>query len=202
MSIAIIGHGPSLLHSNMGDKINSYDTVIRQKAVSHQLVTQLPKDFGTKTSIICGSYTIREALFWDSRAKVWVFTDSRHDSINIENDSRFTLLKEDCENWNNIYRSLRTENYIPNSKMTKYPTSSDIGHNHMSCGLHTILYACILLKPSHIALFGFDNLKTGDFTWSVTRGERWDKYPDHRWDVENKLIDLIKDKYSVELQFI
>ncbi|MFN9953306.1 MAG: glycosyltransferase family 29 protein, partial [bacterium] len=111
LNIAIIGHGPSLLNSNLGNNIDSFDIVIRQKAVSHSLMTTYPEDFGKKTSIICGSYTIKEALFWDSKADIWVFADSRHEKINIKPDLRFTLLKDKCDYWNDFYRSLRTENF-------------------------------------------------------------------------------------------
>lgn len=202
MKIAIVGHGPSLQSAGLGPIIDSHDIVIRQKAIAHNLVCTYPKDFGKKTSIICGSYTIRESLFWDVNAKIWVFVDSRHSDINIPADNRFIILKDVCNYWNNIYRSLRTNNYIRHKKMTIHKTSSDVGHNHMSCGLHTIIYACEILKPKKLTLFGFDNIKSGAFTWSLTRGESWDQYPDHRWDVEQTLVKNISDKYNVELDFV
>lgn len=201
-NVAIVGHGPSMHNSSLGKVIDSYKTVIRQKAVSSDLVRRFSNDFGIKTSIICGSYTIKEALFWDSNADIWVFIDSRHENIEIKKDLRFTLLPEVCIYWNNIYRSLRSDNYIRNEKMTIHATSSDVGHNHMSCGMHTIIYACEILKPDKITLFGFDNVKTGNFTWSLTRGETWDKYPDHRWDVEKELISMVSKNYSVEFEFV
>lgn len=201
-SIAIIGHGPSMINSNFGNLIDSYSTVIRQKLVSRDLVAYSSADFGTKTNIVCGSYTIKEALFWHPSAKVWVFIDSRHKNLSFTDEStRYTLLKDTCNEWNEIYRSLRTDNYIKDIRMTTYATSSDLGHNHMSCGTHTIIYACEILKPKEITLFGFDNVKNGSFTWSMTRGESWKQYPDHRWDIENKLLSLIQDKYSVEFIF-
>lgn len=200
--IAIIGHGPSMSGSNFGTLIDSYDIVVRQKAVSLNLVNNFFNDFGRKTSIICGSYTIKEALFWHPNAKVWVFTDSRHEKLNIIPDKRFILLRDLCDYWNSLYRSLRTDNYIRNEKMTIHQTSSNIGHNHMSCGMHTIIYACEIFKPSSIDLFGFDNVKTGNFTWSLTRGESWNQYPDHRWDIENKMLNIISQKYSVEFKLL
>lgn len=202
MKISIIGHGPSMLNSNLGAIIDSYDIVIRQKAVAASLINTYPEDFGKKTSIICGSYTIRESLFWDTKAQVWVFVDSRHEKINIKPDLRFNLLKEKCDYWNNFYRSLRTENFTRNDKMTVHPTSSDIGHNHMSCGLHTIMYACEILKPKKLTLFGFDNISSGSFNWSLTRGKEWDQYPDHRWDIEKEVLLALADRYSVDFEFI
>lgn len=201
-SIAIVGHGPSMANSFFGTTIDSYNTVIRQKAVSSELVKYHSKDFGQKTDIVCGSYTIREALFWHPSAKVWVFIDSRHsDLVNLDKSNKFLLLPEFCNHWNNIYRSLRSSNFIKNSKMSNYSTSSSIGHNHMSCGLHTILYACEILKPKKLTLFGFDNIKNGEFTWSLTRGKEWNQYPDHRWDTENIMVNTISKEYSVEMEF-
>jgi len=201
--IAIIGHGPSMLNSNFGDTIDSYDIVIRQKAISYDLVKKYPKDFGSKTSIICGSYTIKDALlFWNNLADVWVFVDSRHDKISIKTDTRFTILKDKCDYWNNFYRSLRTEDFIRNEKMTIHPTSSELGHNHMSCGLHTIMYACEILKPKKLTLFGFDNITSGKFNWSLTRGPNWNLYPDHRWDIEKEMLLVLADRYSVEFEFV
>ena len=200
--IAIIGHGPSILNSNLGSSIDSYDTVIRQKAVSQSLVHNYPKDFGTKTSIICGSYTIKEALLWEPAANIWVFVDSRHEKLNIATDLRFTLLKDKCDYWNNFYRSLRTDDFTRHEKMTTHATSSDVGHNHMSCGLHTIMYACEILKPKKLTLFGFDNISSGKFNWSLTRGPDWNQYPDHRWDIEKEMLLVLADRYSVEFNFI
>jgi hypothetical protein len=200
--IAVVGHGPTMLNSNLGDNIDSYDIVIRQKAVSQSLVHNYPKDFGTKTSIICGSYTIKEALLWEPAANIWVFVDSRHEKINIKPDLRFTLLKDKCDYWNNFYRSLRTDDFTRHEKMTTHATSSDVGHNHMSCGLHTIMYACEILKPKKLTLFGFDNISSGKFNWSLTRGPDWNQYPDHRWDIEKEMLLVLADRYSVEFNFI
>lgn len=200
--IAIVGHGPSMMNSNLGSRIDSYDTVIRQKAVSSALVSNFPNDFGIKTSVVCGSYTIKEALFWSGHANVWVFVDSRHEKLNIVQDPRFTILKDKCEFWNNLYRSMRTDNFVRDEKMTIHQTSSDLGHNHMSCGLHTIMYACEILKPKKLTLFGFDNISSGKFTWSLTRGPQWNQYPDHRWDIEKEILSLMSNKYSVQFEFV
>jgi hypothetical protein len=202
MSIAIIGHGPSVKGSSFGNIIDSHDIVIRQKLVSQTLINTYPKDFGQKTSIVCGSYTIKEALFWEPKADIWVFLDSRHEKINIKQDLRFIILEDKCNYWNNFYRSLRTEDFTRDEKMTIHPTSSDVGHNHMSCGLHTIMYACEILKPKKLTLFGFDNVALGKFNWSLTRGPEWDQYPDHRWDIEKELLLILSDHYSVDFEFI
>jgi len=72
----------------------------------------------------------------------------------------------------------------------------------LSAGFHTILYACQFLKPETITLAGFDNVESGGFTWSITRGPKWDKYPDHRWDMEHDLIGDVEREFGVEVKFL
>jgi len=200
MSVAIVGHGPSMLKSKSGIEIDSHDVVIRQKAIGKVILDSNPADFGSKVSYICGSWTIRNTLFW-APVPVWVFCDSRHSNIRLLGNENYKVLLNECNYWNEFYRNKRTKNYMRNEKMTIHKTSSEIGHNHMSCGLHTIMYTCELLNPSKIILYGFDNIKSGEFTWSLTRGEDWNEYPDHRWDIENLLLNEFKVKYNVEFEF-
>ena len=47
--------------------------------------------------------------------------------------------------------------------------------------------------------YGFDNVKTGTFTWSLMRGPDWEQYPDHRWDVEKEMARLVAARHDVEL---
>jgi hypothetical protein len=77
-----------------------------------------------------------------------------------------------------------------------------LGHPHLSAGFHAILYACRFLKPSKVVLAGFDNIESGSFTWSITRGPDWGKYPDHRWDIEHDLLLDIGDEFGVEVSFL
>jgi hypothetical protein len=72
----------------------------------------------------------------------------------------------------------------------------------LSAGFHTILYTCRFLKPETITLAGFDNLESGGFTWSITRGPKWDKYPDHRWDMEHDLIGDVEREFGVEFKYL
>ena len=69
----------------------------------------------------------------------------------------------------------------------------------MSAGLHAILYACHL-GYREIVLFGFDNVASGGFTWSVTRGPEWNQYPDHRWDIEREMVKLIGSEYGASIR--
>jgi hypothetical protein len=189
-----------MLGSNSGKEIDLFETVIRQKAVGKHILDNNPNDFGSKVSYICGSWTIQNSLFW-APVPVWVFCDSRHPNVKLSGNENFTVLLDKCNYWNEFYRNKRTAGYVRNKKMAVHNTSSEVGHNHMSCGLHTIMYACEILKPSKICLYGFDNIKSGDFTWSLTRGKDWNQYPDHRWDIENILLLEFQERYNVHFEF-
>lgn len=201
MKVAIIGHGPSMMNSNMGSFIDSYDIVIRQKPVSYNLVINNFKDFGKKTDIICGSWTVKGALKWHNTALIWTFIDARHEFEEIIFSDDYVVLPDLCNTWNKKFRDMRTDTFNFKDKVITYKTSDTKGTRHMSCGLHTILYTCELLKPKTISLFGFDNVKNGNFTWSLTRGKTWAGYADHRWDTEHHMLNEISKKYSVCFEF-
>ena len=77
-----------------------------------------------------------------------------------------------------------------------------MGHDHMSAGLHTLIYACKYLNPSNIDLIGCDNLATGQWSWSITRGPDWNQYPDHRWDVEHDMVSMIGRHFNVPINYL
>lgn len=210
MSVAIVGHGPSMLGSCNGELIDSFDFVVRQKALSQGLILNNKKDFGNKVSAICGSWTIKNALFWSYSAQKWVFLDRRHSDVSKAETEKYEkitgarVLKDTCQHWTDLYTNSRSSSYTWShlDEITTHSTSDDKGVRHLSCGLYTIIYACELLKPKEITLFGFDNIKSGNFTWSLARGPNWKDYPDHRWDTENALIPVIEKVYEVRLKFI
>jgi len=192
-----------MLENKHGEFIDSHDTVIRQKRCSETL--KHPEQFGTKTDIVCGSYTIAPQMVVDMPdCEYWVFMDSRHQDFPfasydwVAKHLPCTILKPVCDEWNARYRMSRTPYEKPDGMQEFTP----IGHNHLSAGFHTILYACELLKPKEIDLVGFDNIKTGDFTWSVTRGPDYNKYPDHRWDIEHDLIKIVESNYATRCNFV
>ena len=200
--VAIIGHGPSMLEHEYGAEIDEHATVIRMKRCEETL--KHPEQYGTKTDIVCGSYTIALMLPQHMpKNEYWAFLDSRHDDLPWSVVGRMVeavpckILPELCFTWNTIYRALRTPYDTPEGVQAFTP----LGHNHMSAGLHTLLYACEVLKPREITLYGFDNIKTGSQGWSITRGPDWNKYPDHRWDVEHQMIPMIEKEFDVEVVF-
>lgn len=202
MRVSLVGHGPSLLSQQRGRTIDKHDFVVRQKRCSETL--KYPDQYGARTDFVCGSFTIANLLPADvPGCEYWVFVDSRHAHLPdsalraTEQAVPCTILKNVCDTWNGLYRERRTPYTRPNGMQEFDP----LGHPHLSAGFHTILYTCAILKPDSIDLFGFDNMESGSFTWSVTRGPEWDKYPDHRWDIEHRMVPEVAEHYGVEIRF-
>lgn len=189
MNLIIIGHGPSMMQNKWGEFIDSHDVVVRLKrqriySSDEKTLLDYPEYFGTKTDIVAGSYNIAKAL--PKAPKYWIFVDSRHQDVtNFDDLYEFFddvyINKELCDYWDGVYRGMRPEGK---------------GHPHTSQGMKAIIYACQFAK--RIDLVGFDNLSTGDFTWSLTRGPDH-TYPDHNWEVEHKLAPIIAKHYGVKL---
>ena len=206
MEVVIVGHGPSMIGSNLGDTIDSFPFVVRQKRCSETL--KRPDDYGTITDAVCGSFTIATELQKDMPGcEYWVFMDSRHTNVPretveaVEKGIPCIILRGLCDEWNERYRKSRRSFKLYEGQEPK-ATSDSMGHTHMSTGLHTILYTCEIMKPEFIYLAGFDNIKTGGFTWSVTRGPRWNKYPDHNWATEHEMIPVISDHFNVRIEYL
>lgn len=196
MKAIIVGHGPSIMGEEMGHLIDEFDIVIRLKRCQHTL--DLPQHFGTKTTVVAGSLTIAGALRDIEAEQYWVFVDSRHTNVDpqvLENihklfiDKPVVLDKPVCETWDEMYRSKRDE-------------LGAHGHNHTSQGFKAIVYALEHFDLDELILVGFDNIMTGTFTWSITRGPDWTHYPDHRWDVEHALLEDVKKIFKTKIGFL
>lgn len=190
MKAIIVGHGPSILGEKMGHLIDDFDKIIRLKRCQHTL--DEPDYFGTKTDIVGGSLTIASQLRGIGNSpEYWIFLDSRHADVSRETLASIPFLfrgyecvmdRDLCTYWDEQYRQLRDKMGGP-------------GHNHTSQGFKAIVYACQHLAPDELILVGFDNVMTGRFTWSITRGPEWQHYPDHRWDVEHALLEQVQREY-------
>lgn len=204
MNVAIVGHGPSMLEAQHGPAINAHDKVVRLKRCSETL--DAPLRFGSRTDFVCGSYTIAMQLCRDMPGYLyWVFLDSRHGNATaaeVLNTSEYVpamILPVLCAIWNRRYREMREPYPCPEGVKS---FGDPLGHPHMSAGLHAILYAGWILRPEKITLYGFDNVREGRFTWSVTRGREWDRYPDHNWPTEHRMVPMIAEKFGVEIAHV
>jgi hypothetical protein len=206
MRAVIVGHGPSIFGEKMGVEIDGFDVVIRQKRCQETL--KHPDYYGTRTDVVSGSWTIAKGLRGIPANEYWVFLDSRHNEVTEGQidamrahfePARCVIDEPLCSTWNEAYRALRTP-YTLGEQMERKGTSDDRGHTHMSAGLHTLIYACS--QYDEVVLVGCDNLASGKFTWSVTRGPDWQKYPDHRWDIEHKMIPTIANHFDTKIGYL
>ena len=201
MEIAIIGHGPSIKNADE-DEINAHDLVIKQKQA----------DGPGRCDVIVGSMNqVGRMVNMFNQGLVknppWVFIDSRFDRLSTEEIQKGVgpcyASPWLCLEWNRTYRSMRNGGFSMHEAMESKASSDELGHLHMSSGLHALMYAGAIVQPKAdvIDLYGYDNVRDGCFTWSVTRGPDWNKYPDHRWDVEQKLAKTLSVVYRFELNF-
>jgi len=202
-----------MLENKYGRDIDRHDFVVRLKRSKETL--KFPEAFGRFCEAVCGSWTIRDMLTEGAPTarEQWAFLDSRHHAVGFkEIDGWYKcappgvsrwVRRKICRTWNNRYRTMRTPVKLWRGTERK-ETSDELGHTHMSAGLHAIIYACHKLHRGSdhtVRLFGFDSVQSGQFTWSVTRGPDWKQYPDHRWDIEKQMIPLIAQDYHVQVVF-
>jgi len=219
MRIAIVGNGPSILaHPEYGEMIDNHDKVIRLKRCAATL--SLPLHFGSRTDIIAGSIGIAPELLdiGNKDTHIWVFTDSRpmaQEAIRsvtqfIFQQNRVVRCFSDlCNQLDARYRDMRIP-FTPDAQTAPVvnldapidENGQTLGHNHTSQGMKAICYALHLLRPDRITLFGFDNVKNGTFTFSLTRGLSHQRYPLHNWPTEKLLLEAIAlDHPDTEIVF-
>ena len=192
--VVIVGHGPSLLRRGLGEEIDKYFTVRLKRC---QDTLKLPLIYGSRVDALCGSWTIREGLKAIPAKEYWTFVDSRHATVDVA-DWDGVVNKALCDDWNQRFRAARTPYRRIDGTVLCASSDEGLGHNHLSAGFHAILYACEL-GAKVVRLAGFDNVVSGNFTWSVTRGRDYRTYPDHRWDIEHQMLPLVETSYGVKI---
>lgn len=213
MNAIIVGNGPSILMEEMGPLIDEYDCVIRMKRCSDQLA--LPQYFGTKTNILAGSLTIAAHLKDIQSELYWILLDSRHDTPEAKQlladlkevhyrTRKMEVFPAVAKQWRDSYMELRDSQPVPELHPQMRPSKycDDRGEKHPSQGFQTLVYAAATGDFDRITLVGFDNLMTGEFTWSVTRGPKWDHYPQHRWDIEYQMLPMIEEEYGIQIGYM
>ena len=193
-TVVIVGHGPSVLRKMAGEEIDKYFTIRLKRC---QGTLKLPRVYGSRIDAVCGSWTIREGLKAIPAKQYWTFVDSRHGNADVSSWDGY-VNKPLCDRWNQRFRDKRTPYRRVDGTVLCPSSTEGLGHNHLSAGFHALLYACEL-GAEVVRLAGFDNVVSGDFTWSVTRGPEYDKYPDHRWDIEHEMLNDVIEEYGIEL---
>jgi len=157
MSVILVGNGESLLGSNMGEKIDSYDTVVRFDGLN---IEGYEKDVGTKTDIlVLDTYKFLRYMrveFDDIRdemydiEEIWI--------IPSEEDYNFMVdsFQTDFKNLKFMYKDVETY-----KQTLGYYIDCDCdraGSNYLSAELFAILN--LTKKTNKLNVIGFDFLNT------------------------------------------
>jgi len=203
----IVGHGPSALDGKLGEFIDAQDYVIRLKRCQESL--KYPADYGTRTDILGGSYGIAGAIRQIPADHYWVWVDSRQDEPDVSIiETLFYGHTVDvdinlCRFWDSAYmrRRDKVDQYEKHEQMEQSQYADEYGEKHLSQGFKAIVYAAEKLDVDKIYLVGFDNMMTGEFTWSITRGPDFDQYATHRWDIEHEMLPQVEIVYGKKIIF-
>jgi len=205
-TVCIIGHGPSMKDSGLGEVIDSYDTVIRFGGRKGQTAA----DFGVKTDFIMASQRYHADIINDGIKPIggtWIMTrpgamDSEQARYMIHERLRGYNAAICREVWPWLYRyqEMGATGYIDPRLGAPGLIPS------FTQGTAAIIATCHRVTPRRIVLAGFDNV------WAGTR-ERYTEVralaegeaprtSGHDIEVERKLIDRIAEYYGVEIRAI
>lgn len=195
LSVAIIGHGPSIVGKEYGALINLHDIVIRMGECDWQFKRQW--DYGIKYSIgmvatggsddfLKLSRRKPKLSWWSYETSGTLLFDS--DEVCLYKDIPMRLLRKTVWNW------------------------IGKGNKKFSRGTAACIAAFQLLSPTKITLFGFDDVARG-FSLSEHPEELREFLKknhkttrrvatDHDWLRESNVIKEASEYYGVEVQFL
>ena len=182
--VAIVGGAGGLFNSNLGNKIDAHQIVIR---INRGILIKDEKHQGKK--IDYWAYP-NPSKIWDIHGKF------KYKTIHLDK------LRRDYYNYEK-WKGIETDYYIPieiidqlyDAKIKYGKSNSKNITDKPSSGLN-LLYYLTKCNTEKITLYGFDWKKTG--TWYDHKANR--RNLDHNWNAEEKFIkqELIK-KYNIEI---
>lgn len=186
MEVIICGHGPSLKDAGLGSKIDSHEKVVRLKNCSELL--QIPKDYGTRTTIMFSSTEVCWQLHKVPAEEYWCFpkrdtynTDLT-DQLRKKVNGRVRVLAQQSHVWNKLFRDMGGQ------------------HPNVSTGMAAIISVCELLNPRVLHLAGFDILLNPKLAYVSTVPSPFNdggsKDTGHDWVSENKLLQFIGEHFK------
>ena len=186
---AVICHGPSLIESNMGRRIDSFMHVVR---FLHKGGWQTAKDYGVRTSYFCATVGRARTRMRNQKPDCGYFFWSKTGGIL---DKRQYGLIEKFGGADMTWLVTAWQKFLPRSK-----------HPFFSHGTAGILIAAAVIK-NPIVVFGADLLKqgkdcNGNYIGSWLYEGREQKEMGHPLAAERGLIDKFSKKYGVEITFV
>lgn len=192
MKVCIVGHGTSLVGSNLGSLIDDCDLVVRLKG-GDLICKSAPEDYGTKFDYLVASTEILGCFDAKPRLGNWAYPKySWYDEVSLDKAAKKTERGIEvplnlCNYWNFMFRQLGGK------------------HPNVSTGCAAVIIAAHILRPKQILLAGFDTLLDPKKTFERANGiprSGSGPYPNHDWEIENVLLKSISRTYEVEIKDI
>jgi len=196
MKVCIIGNSPNLLENDLGEKIDSFDQVIR---INDFLIKGFEKQIGSKTTVVAAGFSSA--------------------SIMLSGNYETSYCMDTCDIWvlhPDAGRIARAKEYgggIPDNRLFVIDNRSysflvreiykDFWRPVPSCGIATIQMALEIFKGSEIFILGFDS-NTGvegkghyyeeDFLDKDMPGDP----VGHDWNAENLYIQKLVSESKIK----
>ena len=192
--IAVIGHGPSLRRSGLGEYIDSFKYVIRSPYLGEW---QVPVDYGVRTSYFCGSKGRLRQRIRKEAPELGYFTWNKYLKMRVSPRLAHIL---------NI--KFEDVSGLIHKWQRKLPDSSC---QYLSTGTCAICIASAKLGGP-ITAFGCDDLKIGKdmgrgyvgswiYEGRTGTGRKIRDFGAHTLSEERKLIDEMAQEYGVSIEF-
>ena len=188
-STVIIGHGPSLQNSSMGQYIDSFKYVLRFPYFKNW---QIPEHYGIRTSYFCATVGRAKARLRKRRKPDHGYYIWSKNQKNIGDKLNTLIEKHGGKNVTHLIAF-----WQEHLTKCKYP--------FFSHGTGGICVAAAILKKNIIVL-GCDLLKTGDvsnkeYIGSWTYEGRYERGIGHPLDQERNIVNKIAEFYNVKIEF-
>jgi hypothetical protein len=194
--IAVIGHGPSLHGSGLGEYIDSFKYVIRFPYLKDW---QTPIDYGVRTSYFCATVSrINKRMRKKLPEFGYFLWDKHYGSVPLKWKCKQVRI-ETVKNVSGLIQEWQEK--LPESSPCRF-------FSHGTAGI--CIAAAKLGGP--ITVFGCDNLKIGEdmgegyvgswlYEGRTATGQKINSEGAHSLSEERKLIDLMAQEYDVSIEF-
>ena len=192
VSVCIVGHGPSLKGSGLGNEIDKH-FVVRLKNCS-MLLAEV-EDYGKKTDAMCSSTEVLPHLpkvkareYW-GYPKLGTYSPRRVKWLkrHVDSQAKVHVPLEACNLWNAAFLELGGR------------------HSNLSTGLGAAVIALEIKKPQVLILAGFDNVWAPETTGYLSTvptafNSGGTKDTGHDWATERKLLPYLAAHYKAEIR--
>lgn len=191
-SVVVVGHGPSLKGSGLGNEIDKH-FVVRLKNCS--MLLSESEDYGKKTDAMCSSTEVLPYLPKVKAREYWgypkhgAYSEKRVKWLrrHVDQRAKVEIPLDACNLWNAAFRELGGR------------------HPNVSTGLGAVIIALVLKRPEVLYLAGFDNVispKTQGYRSTVPTPFNADgtQSTGHDWQKEHELLPYLATAYRTRIE--